>query len=206
MYQRSFLLAPVGLALFCMVAAARPFDDPMERVRDSVERVVALLNDAALTQEQRWERIGVVIDEGFDFRSMSQSVLASHWKKADPEERKAFVEFFSHYIAEVYRGRIEAYSGQEIRYARASVTGKRAVVKTEIVSDQGTVIPVDYKLRNNDGVWFAYDVIIEGVSLVNNYRNTFASVVRNDGMEGLLADIRERIERRRGQGASVPSR
>ena len=72
--------------------------------------------------------------------------------------------------------------------------GKRAVVETIIKTDS-TEIPVNYKLKNNDGEWYAYDVIVEGVSLVNNYRNTFAVIVKNEGMDGLLSDIQRRIDR-----------
>ena len=167
---------------------------PTDQVKGSVNKVLVILQDKTLDREQRWEKISVVINERFDFRSMSQSVLATNWQSATPEERERFVEFFSQYLEETYRTKIEAYSNQEVLYLKETIYGKRAVVETVIKTDS-TEIPVNYKLKNNDGEWFSYDVVIEGVSLVNNYRSTFAAIVKNDGMEGLLNDIEYRIKK-----------
>ncbi len=173
---------------------AADFSTPMGRVKDSVGRVISILNDKTLDREESWQKIASVIDDGFDFRSMSQSVLATNWKKATPEERDRFTEFFSQYIEETYRSRIEAYTDEEIIYKDEVIRGKRAVVETIIKTDT-VEIPINYKLKENDGEWYAYDVIVEGVSLINNYRNTFAVIVKNEGMEGLLSDIQRRIDR-----------
>lgn len=190
------LLFPLLFLLLLPAARAVDFSTPMGRVQDAISRVVAVLKDASLDREGRWERIAAVIDDSFDFRSMSQSVLATHWKRASPEERERFVEFFSRYIEETYRAKIEAYSDQEIRFENETIRGDRAVVETVIVTDT-TEVPVNFKLKNNEGQWYAYDVVVEGTSLVANYQNTFAAIVKNEGMEGLLSDIERRIERYR---------
>ncbi len=182
------------IVLFLSFSVNAAFTDPTSRVKDSVDKVISVLKDKSLDRETRWNRIGVVINDSFDFRSMSQSVLATNWKKATPEERKRFVEFFSQYLEDTYRTKIEAYTNQRVEYVGETIRGKRAVVETLIITDS-TEIPVNYKLKNNDGEWFAYDVVIEGVSLVNNYRSTFAAIVNNDGMDGLLNDIQGRIQR-----------
>ena len=173
---------------------ADDFSTPMGRVKDSVGKVITILKDKSIDREESWKKIAAVIDDGFDFRSMSQSVLATNWKKATPEERERFTEFFSQYIEETYRSRIQAYTNEEIIYKDEVIRGKRAVVETIIKTDNSE-IPVNYKLKNNDGEWYAYDVVVEGVSLVNNYRNTFAVIVKNEGMDGLMSDIQRRIER-----------
>lgn len=173
---------------------AADFSTPKGRVKDSVDKVIKILKDKSIDREASWQKIAAVIDDGFDFRSMSQSVLATHWKKATPQERERFTEFFSQYIEETYRSRIQAYTNEEIIYKDEVIRGKRAVVETVIKTDNAE-IPVNYKLKNNDGEWFAYDVVVEGVSLVNNYRNTFAVIVKNEGMDGLLSDIQRRIDR-----------
>jgi phospholipid transport system substrate-binding protein len=190
------ILVPVLILLVFAPAGAADFSTPMGRVKDSIERVVSVLKDPSLDREARWQQIAAVIDQGFDFRSMSQSVLATHWKEATPEERERFIEYFSQYIEEVYRSKIEAYTDQEIRYGAESIRDDRAVVETVIVTSAAE-IPVNFKLKRNDGQWYAYDVVIEGVSLVANYRDTFSTIVKNEGMEGLLADIQDRIERHR---------
>jgi phospholipid transport system substrate-binding protein len=182
------------LFLCTLSAAAAQFSTPKARVKDSIDRVIAVLKDESLDRDTKWQRIAAVINEGFDFRSMSQSVLATHWQRATDEERRRFTEFFSQYIEETYRAKIEAYTDEQILYKNESIRGDRAVVETLIVTGSNK-IPVNFKLKNNDGEWFAYDVIIEGVSLVANYRSTFAAIVKNEGMSGLLSNIQRRIQK-----------
>jgi phospholipid transport system substrate-binding protein len=177
---------------FSSVVSAADYSTSMGGVKDSVERVVGILQSSDLSRDKRWEQIAEVIDDSFDFRSMSQSVLSTTWKRATLEERERFVEFFSQYIEDTYRSKIEAYTNQRIIFGDESVKGDRAVVETFIVTD-ATEIPVSYRLKNNQGDWYAYDVVIEGVSLVNNYRNTFSAIAKNEGMNGIIADIERRI-------------
>jgi phospholipid transport system substrate-binding protein len=158
-----------------------------------------------MDRETRWEKIGLVINDSFDFRSMSQSVLATNWKKASPEERQQFVVFFSQYLEDTYRTKIEAYTNQKVEYVGETIRGKKAVVETVIVTDN-TEIPINYKLKNNDGIWFAYDVVIEGISLVSNYRSTFAAIVKNDGMDGLLNDIQSRVNKYKASQKEEPAK
>jgi len=191
------------LALFLVVpgwAHAVPNVTPMEQVRDSTEKVIRILQDESLDREDKWDAIGVIIDDRFDFRSMSQSILATNWQRASPEERERFVEYFSQYIEETYRTRIESYDNQEILYKKETIYGKRAEVETAIMTES-TEIPIVYKLKDNDGKWFAYDVVIEGVSLVNNYRSTFSTIIKNDGMDGLLNDIKRRVDKYKQENA-----
>ena len=193
------LFFPLPVTIF-----AADLSTPAGHVRDSVNKVIAILQDQSLERETRWGKIGVIINDRFDFRSMSQSVLATNWKKATPEERKRFVEFFSQYMEATYRNKIESYTNQEVIITGESIRGKWAIVETKVVTETNE-IPVDYKLKDNNGTWYAYDVVIEGVSLVNNYRSTFATIVNNDGMEGLLNDIQKRVETYKQENEAVPS-
>ena len=104
---------------------------------------------------------------------MSHSVLATNWKKATPEEKADFIEFFSQYLENTYRKKIEGYTDEEVVFEGETVRGERATVETSIVTDTAN-IPVVYKMRQTDGDWYAYDVVVEGVSLVRNYRDTFS--------------------------------
>ena len=193
------LFFPLPVTIF-----AADLSTPAGYVRDSVNKVIAILQDQSLERETRWGKIGVIINDRFDFRSMSQSVLATNWKKATPEERKRFVEFFSQYMEATYRNKIESYTNQEVIITGESIRGKWAIVETKVVTETNE-IPVDYKLKDNNGTWYAYDVVIEGVSLVNNYRSTFATIVNNDGMEGLLNDIQKRVENYKQENEAEPS-
>jgi phospholipid transport system substrate-binding protein len=182
------------VSLFSAVVFAADLSTPTGRVKDSVDKVLIVLKDKSIDREARWDKIGIVINDSFDFRSMSQSVLATNWKKATPEERQQFVVFFSQYLEDTYRTKIEAYTNQKVEFVGETIRGKKAVVETLIITDNSE-IPINYKLKNNDGTWFAYDVVIEGISLVNNYRSTFSAIVKNDGMDGLLNDIQGRVNK-----------
>ncbi len=187
-----FLFLGVAQSVLAQAKVAPP--NPTERVRQGIERVLSIVQDKTLTQEQRYEQIRAIVDKHFDFRSMSQSVLATNWRKASPEERRRFVDFFSEYLENTYFGAIDAYTGEQIEYGEGKVRGDRALVDTFIVTETAR-IPITYKLKLNDGDWYAYDVIIEGVSLVNNYRRTFSAIIREDGVDGLLNDIQQRIDK-----------
>jgi phospholipid transport system substrate-binding protein len=188
-YVLCLILSVISVSVF-----AADFSSPTGRIQDSVNKIITVLKDKSLDKETRWNKVGLVINDSFDFRSMSQSVLATNWKKASPEERQQFVVFFSQYLEDTYRTKIEAYTNQKVEFVGETIRGKKAVVETLIITDNSE-IPINYKLKNNDGTWFAYDVVIEGISLVNNYRSTFSAIVKNDGMDGLLNDIQGRINK-----------
>ena len=199
-----FLFSALLVMWTGLSAVDAPNVGPQKRVEAAVSQILSTLRTKTLSREQRWEEIGRVIDQGFDFRSMSQSVLATSWKDATPEEKRRFVEYFSQYLEDTYRSKIELYTDERVDYVRETITGPRAVVDTVIVTDK-TRIPVSYKLKVRDGEWFAYDVIIEGVSLVNNYRNTFAAIVKAEGIDGLLSNLQGKIDTyKRDRDANQP--
>ncbi len=165
---------------------------PTETVHVAVDRVFGVLRQPGLSQSQRWSDIGAVINERFDFRSMSQSVLATSWKEASTEEKRQFVEYFSQYLEDTYRNRIESITSSRVEYLGEQVRNDRATVDTLVVTPERRV-PITYRLKNNEGQWMAYDVVIDGDSLVNNYRDTFSAIVKAGGMDGLLTDLEGRI-------------
>jgi len=183
----TFLL--LGTAL--VISAAEDLS-PKEFCMETTQEILDLVGDKDMDKDVRWARIADVIDDSFDFQSMSQSVLATNWKKATISEREQFVEYFSDYLMSKYRVMIEAYDDQEIRYLSEEIKGDRAVVMTVIVLGTAEA-PVNYKLKNNDGLWYAYDVEIEGVSLVNNYRNQYSAIAKNEGMDGLLTHVKSSL-------------
>lgn len=184
---KKITLSLIAFAISTSMFAA-DLTTPKGRIEDSVGKIIALLEDDNLDMDARWLRIEDVIDDSFDFQSMSQSVLATNWKKATLGEREKFIEYFTQHLLGTYRGLIESYTDEKIRYDEESVNMDRAVVETSIITDSAE-IPVNYKLKNNDGIWYAYDVEIEGASLVNNFRNEYGVIFKNDGMDGLLAHI-----------------
>jgi len=199
----STVFALLLLIASCGTVLAEEIATPTERVRSAISDIMKILKNENLDRDQKWSEVGRVVDAGFDFRSMSQSILATNWRTATAEEKRQFVEYFAQYLEATYRDKIEAYTNQRVEYMNESVRGDRAVVDTIIMTD-ATQIPVTYKLKLNDEGWFAYDVVIEGVSLVNNYRSTFSAIIKSEGMEGLLTDLQGRIERYKAEHGGLP--
>ncbi|MBK6660870.1 MAG: ABC transporter substrate-binding protein [Proteobacteria bacterium] len=192
-----------AVLLVLLMAPAMAASTPTDTVKDAINQVIAELKGHSLEREQRWASIGRIINDRFDFRSMSQSVLATNWQDATSEEKRQFVEYFSQYLEDTYRTRIESYSDQRVEYLAEQVRKDRATVDTAVVTSDKR-IPITYRLKLTKGEWVAYDVVIEGVSLVNNYRSTFSAIVKAGGMDGLLTDLESRISDYKAKHGRLP--
>lgn len=195
--------APAGIGLLLAVAWARadaPPISPMAAIQKTVDAVLAVVNDTALQgrglEEARREAVLRVIEPRFDFPQIARSALGRHWQARTPAERRQFVALFSRLLEDAYVGRILAYSGESIQYLGQSVSEDRATVRTRIVTHRDTEIPVDYRLAYRGERWLVYDVRIEGVSLVENYRVQFNDVMATSSFEDLLKKIEARVHHR----------
>jgi phospholipid transport system substrate-binding protein len=165
---------------------------PMAQIEQTVDQVIDTLKDDAIKGEQQRQRLTELIKARFDFQAMSQWVLGPYWKKADAGERETFIELFSELLEASYLGRIESYTDEEVRFVSEKIDGPRAEVETLIVTDSAD-IPISYKLVDRQGQWLVYDVIVEKVSLVRNYRGTYTEIARKEGMDSLFEQMRNKI-------------
>src|SRR5262249_9263283 len=167
---------------------------PTDQLRSRVDRVLVILEDPGLKQEaraaERQAAIRAVANEIFDFRELSQRTLARHWQGRTTAERDEFVSLFADLLERSYIGKIETYSGNErIQYLAESVEGDQATVRTKIVSKSDPEIPVDYRMQRSGDRWLVYDVAIEGVSLIANYRAQFNRIIQQSSFKDLLAKL-----------------
>lgn len=182
----------VLILLFFQTEAQAEAATPTMVVKAAMDEIISVLRNEALTTNSKWQQIKKSIEDNFDFRSMSQSLLETHWDKASPEEKSLCAEYFAQYLESVYRARIESYTNQSILYAGEVITGEYAVVNTFIVADSSE-LPVSYKMRLNDGEWTVYDMLIDEVSLMDSHRNVLYYIIQSEGMEGLLRDLQRKI-------------
>ena len=166
---------------------------PKEQVKMTVNAVLELLKDKSLDRQTKRSKIRDVINERFDYRAMSQRTLATQWKKASDEEKERFVDLFSKLLEWTYVGRIEAYTNETVEFDKEIIKDHRAQVNTFIVTASAD-IPVNYRLLKKDNDWYVYDVIIEEVSLIRNYRSSYRSIVKNEGISGLLSKMEQKIK------------
>ncbi len=167
---------------------------PAETIRSVITEVqdIVVAEQTKLTEEALDTKLKAVLLPLFNFDEMSQRSLGAYWSKGTPEEQKEFVELFSDLLARTYLKRIKRNaSDSKIAHISDEVTGGKAFVKSIVVS-AGEEISLDYRLLQKDGVWKIYDVVIENVGLVSNYRNEFPGIIRKEGYSGLLARLRDK--------------
>ena len=186
----------LSLCFFMLVVTTPPVfasSGPKAQVEETVEAVIALLKDKALEREVRRDKIRKLIYDRFDFQLMSQRTLSTNWKKASAEQKDRFIQLFSQLLEWSYISRIEAYTNEKVEYVGEKIKKNRAQVNTVILS-AGTEIPVNYRLINKDNEWLVYDVIIEEISLISNYRSSYRTIAKKDGIDGLLAQMEQKID------------
>jgi len=199
MLKRLLLTLMTGLTLtFTVMSHAG--NTPTDDVRSSVDSILEILKNEQLDKEGKRTQMSALINKRFDFRAMSQRTLATNWKKTTDEEKQQFVALFSQLIENSYIGKIESYTNEKVDYPGEKVKGRKAIVETLIITSSGDV-PVDYKVYQKGDQWLVYDVIIEGVSLISNYRSSYQEIVKKEGFDGLLTKMQEKID----ELASTPS-
>ena len=195
---RRVALQAAGGVLVCATAlAASPesSESPTAAVHGTVDRVIQILEDPALKDPaKRLPRRHMLEEEvatRFDYAEMSKRALASYWAPLTEAERTEFVEVFKRFLSDRYAEKIEGYSGEQVVYLSERIKGSYAEVRTELRSGK-TAIPLDYRLLLKNGRWHAYDIIADGVSLVNNYRSQFKKVIRDSSYQELVNKLRDR--------------
>jgi phospholipid transport system substrate-binding protein len=169
--------------------------EPTDHIRKTTDKMINILNDPAFKNkvEERRKMLRSTLNERFDWEEMAKRSLAEHWKSLTEEERKEFVPLFTDLLERAYMNRIENYSGDKVTYDDERVKGNYSLVKVTIFTDKQVEIPVVYKMMKKDPEWIIYDVSIEGVSLVNNYRQQFDSVILSSSYQGLLEKLKEKV-------------
>ncbi len=195
-------LVALAVVLALLVARDAAAGPPTDQLRRSIDVVLKILSDPELKKEaktaERRSMIRSIANEIFDFAEISQRSLGRHWQTRTPAEREEFVRIFGDLLEHSYITKIESYSGEKIQYTGDVIEGDQAVVRTRIVTKQGTEIPVDYRMVLKGERWRAYDVNIEGVSLVANYRTQFNAIIQRTGYPDLVAKLRAKQGERPG--------
>ena len=173
--------------------------EPTDTIKGGTDKIIAVVTDPALVGDEKAEdmrkAIRQAVDELFDWEEMAKRSLARHWSARTEAEKKEFVVLFGELLERTYLDRVEGYSGEEVIYADERIEGKYALVKVKIVTKNKQEISVDYRLKENNKKWLVYDVSIEGVSLVNNYRTQFNQILMKSSYEALVERLREKIEK-----------
>jgi phospholipid transport system substrate-binding protein len=169
---------------------------PTELVKQTTDKVIDILKNRELKKpdktKERRAAIRKTISERFAFEEMAKRSLALYWKQRTGEEQKEFVALYTDLLERTYIRKIESYTDEKFVYGDEKADGNFAVVRTKIITKKNIDIPIDYKMLNDNGQWVAYDVIIEGVSLVNNYRNQFNQIIHSGSYEDIVRRLKNK--------------
>jgi phospholipid transport system substrate-binding protein len=196
-WTRGVALLVTVCALLCQADSLQAATDPLSQLKASVDKVLAVLKDKKLAGPEmratRRQKVESLVDAIFDFQEMGKRALGRTWDKLAPAEKEEYVDLFARLVKQRYIGKIDSYSGQEIVFKRQVLKGRKALVYS-VLLDNNTEIPIDYRLVLKNDLWAAYDLRIENVSLVANYRRDFASIVKKKGVAGLMKKMRDKVE------------
>jgi phospholipid transport system substrate-binding protein len=186
-----FLFVALGFSVPCRA------ETPMQEIKQATDKIISIVTNPSLkSPEKAGEKKNLIrktVDEIFDWNEMARRTLARHWAGRTDQEKEEFTRLFSDLLERTYLERVEGYSGQKVLYTGERVDGDYAVVDVKIESQQGSEIPVNYRLKKKGSEWYVYDVSIEGVSLINNYRTQFNSILVNSSFKDLIRRLKSKL-------------
>ena len=171
---------------------------PTDQLKAQIERTVKILDDPELKKpgKQRDRRAAVrqVANDIFDFSETAKRSLARHWAARSQAEREEFVQLFGDLLERSYISKIELYGGEKIKFVGETIEPDGAIVRTRLVTRQDTEIPIDYRMHARGDKWLVYDVLIEGVSLISNYRTQFNKIITTSSYQELVKKMKSKQE------------
>ena len=172
---------------------------PFDTVKGHVNEVLRVLRDPALqgkaNEEAKQEQIEAIADEMFDYVALSRLTLGRNWKKFNSDQKKEFIQLYRSILEKAYMDRILSHTDEEVTFGKETMLSeKKAEVQTHIIT-KSVEIPIFYRVYLKDGKWKVYDVIIEGISLVKNYRTQFRDILANNPPEEVLKILRNKTEK-----------
>ena len=189
----------IGLSVFGFSShLSAETDSATEAMKGTIDQVLKVLRDESLKAPERaQERLEIledIIEKRFDYKEMGKRTLGRHWQKLSEADREEFVRLFQRFLSKTYAGNVDGYSGGQVEYLRERRKGDFAEVQTAVTSEKST-IPVYYRLLKISNSWRVYDVVLDGVSLVKNFRSQFGRIIEAESVEGLLEKLRTKTAR-----------
>lgn len=191
--QRTLII--LGIMVLCCFHSVQASTGPTEQLKPTLDKLVLILTDPNLQGDakktDRRQKIMSTISERFDFNEMSKRVLGSTWREIDDKQKVYFIKLMTKLLENNYIGQLENYSGQKVEFVGERIKDNRAQVST-LIENKGAKFPVHYIMTKDKTKWLVYDINIEGVSLVRNYRAEFKSILRREKFEGLVSVLEKK--------------
>jgi phospholipid transport system substrate-binding protein len=170
--------------------------EPTQQIKQTTDKILSILADSNLKNpsraQERKQWVSQAIGERFDWEELARRSLAQHWAQRTPDEKKEFTQLYRELLERTYLNKVQDYSGETVRYEGESIESDYATVKVRILTSKNTEISVDYRVMKKGTNWLVYDLSIEGVSLVNNYRSQFNSILQKSTYQELVKKLKEK--------------
>jgi phospholipid transport system substrate-binding protein len=186
----------IAFVICTFFSASLAFAGPTDDVKKTVDEVVRIVASKEMKQndQKRRQALKNTISLVFDYSEMAKRSLGKHWNQRTPAEKKRFAELFATLLENSYAGKIESYNNEKIVYLKEVVDGDYAEVKSKVVTAKRDEFTLDYRMIKQNGKWMAYDVVIEGVSLVSNYRTQFNKIITGNGYPELVRKLETKTD------------
>ena len=188
--MKTIRLALLAMTLGLSLAAQAWAGTPTDHARQYTDQVLKVLRDPALSDAERRAAVRKVAEEMFDLSETAKRALGRHWQARTPAEREEFTRLFADFLENAYLSKLSLYSGERVNYVSESVDGDYAVVGAKILRKQGAEIPVDARMLRRGERWYIYDISVEGISMINNYRSQFNAIIQKSSYEQLVQRLR----------------
>jgi len=181
----------ISLVITVLFFASQALATPLDDVKKTVDEVVRIIADKDMKKhvQQRRQALKKTISTIFDYNEMAKRSLGKHWNQLTPEDKKQFAELFAVLLENSYAGKIESYNNEQIVYVKEQLDGDHAEIRSKVVTAKRDEFTLDYRMTSHNGKWMVYDVVVEGVSLVSNYRSQFSRVITASGYGGLIKKL-----------------
>lgn len=171
---------------------------PTDTMKTTIDEVLRIVRDNELKQpskaDERRQMLERVVGVRFDYQEMSRRALGAPWNTLSDQEKQEFVDLFRTLLTNSYADKIETYSGEGVQYLNERTEKEYAEVRTKVLSGK-TEIPLDYRLINKTNDWRVYDVVVDGISLVNNYRGQFTKIIKSSSYADLVEQLRKKSQK-----------
>jgi phospholipid transport system substrate-binding protein len=187
------------LALWIALSAVPSYAGaPTDAMKATIDEVLRIVRENELKQpnkaDERRQMLERVVEARFDYQEMSRRALGAPWNTLSDQEKQEFVGLFRTLLTNSYADKIETYSGEGVQYLNERTEKEYAEVRTKVLSGK-TEIPLDYRLINKTNDWRVYDVVVDGISLVNNYRGQFTKIIKSSSYADLVEQLRKKSEK-----------
>ena len=196
-------LIPLIAVLVLGLASDAWAGQPTDQLRAYTDQVLKVLQNPALSLPERREVVRHLAEEVFEVSETAKRALGQHWLQRTPAEREEFVKLFANLLEQTYISRIDEFGGEKLRYVSEQIDGDRAIVRAHITTKTGTDVPVESRLQQKETRWLIYDILVENLSLISNYRSQFDRVIRTTSYEELVKRLKTRGDFLSEKGATT---